>query len=97
MAEGPIALQIRAKLTAALQPTRLELRDDSAKHAGHAGHNQAGESHFHLTITAAVFDGQRLIERHRLVHAALADMLRERVHALTITAKSVAEDAARIG
>ena len=78
-------------LTSALQPTRLELVDDSEKHRGHGGYNPAGESHFTLHIESAAFEGRSRLERQRLVHAALGDLLHERVHALSIRARAPGE------
>lgn len=79
------------RLTAALQPTRLELADQSAQHVGHAGHDPRGESHFSLVIESQAFEGQSRIARQRLVHSALADLLHDRVHALTIKALAPGE------
>jgi BolA family transcriptional regulator, general stress-responsive regulator len=75
------------RLTAALSPTRLELEDQSHQHIGHAGHDPRGESHFALTIESAAFAGLNRVDRQRKVYAALGDLMRERVHALTIQAK----------
>jgi BolA protein len=85
-AHGAVAAEMTRRLTAALQPTRLDLEDQSARHIGHAGHDARGESHFALTIESAAFAGLTRVARQRLVHAALADVLTERVHALTIKA-----------
>ena len=85
--QGPVATEMRRRLEAALQPTVLTLRDDSERHRGHGGYNPAGESHFSLEIQSAAFIGKSRVERQRLVHAALGDLLKERVHALTITAR----------
>ena len=84
----------RAAATA-LAPTRLELIDNSARHAGHAGARPEGESHFRLTIAAAAFAGKSRLERHRLVFAALGDLMQTDVHALAITALTPAEAEAR--
>ena len=84
---GPIAAEMRRRLEAALDPTVLTLRDDSEQHRGHGGYNPAGESHFSLEIESAAFAGKSRLERQRLVHAALGDLLKERVHALTIIAR----------
>ncbi len=89
-----VAKQIRARL-AGLEPQRLELVDESARHAGHAGARPEGESHFRLLIVAHGFTGRSRIERQRMVYAALGDLLRTDVHALSITALTPAEDAAR--
>ena len=82
----PIAAEITERLTQALAPTHLQVIDDSEKHRGHAGHDPRGESHFALVIESPAFAGQSRIARQRLVHAALADLLDDRVHALTIKA-----------
>jgi len=83
---APVASAMTSRLTAALSPTRLELEDQSAHYIGHAGHDARGESHFALVIESPAFAGQSRIARQRLVHAALADLLDDRVHALTIKA-----------
>ena len=80
-----------ARLQAALAPTAIELIDDSEAHRGHAGHDERGESHFSLTIESAAFSGKSRVERQRLVYAALGDLMRERVHALTIRATAPSE------
>jgi BolA protein len=85
---GPVAAEIEQKLRAALSPERLAVIDDSAKHRGHAGHDPRGESHFTVEITARAFTGQNRVQRHRLVNQALADLLRDRVHALVILART---------
>jgi BolA family transcriptional regulator, general stress-responsive regulator len=82
---------IRHRLTAALAPVRLDLVDESARHAGHAGARPQGESHFRLTIVAAAFAGRSRIERQRLVFAALGDLMESDIHALAITALAPAE------
>lgn len=79
------------RLTAALSPTSLHLEDQSHSHIGHAGHDPRGESHFALAIESPAFVGKTRLERQRMVHAALSDLLEERVHALSITAKAPAE------
>ena len=88
---GPVATEMLARLNAALKPTRVELIDDSASHFGHAGHNPAGESHFTLRIESPAFADKSRVERYRLVHAALGDLLNERVHALSIKATAPGE------
>jgi len=84
---GPVASEMRRRLEAALKPTVLTLVDESEQHRGHGGYNPAGESHFSLVIESAAFAGKSRIERQRLVHAAIGDLLKERVHALTISAR----------
>ena len=89
-ATGPVASEIRRRLDS-LNPTGIELIDDSEKHRGHGGYNPAGESHFTLLIESSAFAGKSRIERQRMVHHALGDLLRERVHALSIRAKAPGE------
>lgn len=76
--------RIRAKLTEALHPTRLEIVNESAKHAGHRSSPGTGESHFRVLIVAGAFTGKSRIERHRLVNAALGDDVGKRIHALAL-------------
>jgi len=90
-ATGPVAREMIARLTAALNPTRLALEDQSSQHIGHAGHNPRGESHFALVIESAAFAGLSRVERQRKVYAALGDLMHERVHALTIRAAAPGE------
>ncbi|KUF11794.1 BolA family protein [Pseudoponticoccus marisrubri] len=78
------AEEIRAKLQEAFAPETLEVRNDSARHAGHAGDDGSGESHFHVTIRAPGFAGQSRIARHRAVHAALGPELVGQIHALSL-------------
>ena len=78
------AAEIETRLREAFQPTRLEVRDDSERHRGHAGYQEGGESHFHVTIRAAAFDEQSRIARHRAVHAALGPDLVRAIHALSL-------------
>ena len=96
MAEGPIASIIREKLTAELAPTRLEIEDDSARHAGH--HHEGGmdarpggESHFNLTVVSAAFEGQTRVMRQRRVNTLLAEEMAGPVHALSIRAMTPGE------
>ncbi|MBV9526952.1 BolA family protein [Sphingomonas sp.] len=88
---GPVAAEMLQRLGSALTPTRIELTDDSEKHRGHGGYNPAGESHFSLRIESAAFTGKSRVERQRLVYAALDDLMRERVHALSIRASAPGE------
>lgn len=98
MPEGPIARIIREKLTAGLAPDRLEIEDDSGRHAGHHheggvdGH-AGGESHFNLTVVSATFEGQGRVQRQRAVNTLLREELAGPVHALSIRALTPREDA----
>lgn len=71
---------------ARLDPERLEIRDDSARHAGHAGAREGG--HFAVAIVSPRFAGLSIIERHRLVYDAVGDLMRNGIHALSIVAKT---------
>jgi BolA protein len=86
-----VAAEIRRRL-ARLQPIRVELIDESARHAGHAGARPQGESHFRLLIVADAFSGRSRIERQRMVYGALGDLMETDVHALSIRALTRAED-----
>ena len=82
--------RMRALLEVALAPTRLEITDDSHRHAGHAG-SRTGQGHFTLTIVSPAFVGKPLPSRHRLVFAALCELLRTDIHALSIHATTPVE------
>jgi BolA family transcriptional regulator, general stress-responsive regulator len=79
-----VAEGIRAKLTAGLEPIRLVIRDESHRHAGHAGARPEGETHFRIEIVAAAFIGESRIARQRRVYQLLAEELAGRVHALSL-------------
>lgn len=89
---GPVAREMHRRLIQALTPSAIELIDDSDKHRGHGGYNPAGESHFTLRIESPAFAGKSRLERQRLVHGALGDLLDERVHALSIKARAPGEE-----
>lgn len=72
---------------AVLQPVSIDIIDDSAKHAGHAG-AQGGGGHYRLAIVSSQFAGRRTMERHRLVYDALGPLMKREIHALSISAKS---------
>lgn len=91
LATGPVALEMHRRLTQALSPAKIELTDDSEKHRGHSGYNPAGESHFTLVIESPHFAGKSRVERQRMIHSALGDLLHERVHALSIRARAPGE------
>ena len=91
MESRPVAAAMRRKLEAALAPLVLEIDDDSAKHAGHAGARPGGESHFSVRIVSAAFAGKSRVERQRLVHGILAEELAGPVHALALALKAPAE------
>ena len=76
--------RMRRKLTAAFSPMVLEIHDDSASHAGHAGHDPKGETHFSVHIVSSAFSGLNRVARHREIYRVLAEELQERVHALSL-------------
>ena len=88
---GPVAAEMIRRLEAELKPTRLSLVDDSEQHRGHGGYNPAGESHFSLSIESEAFAGKSRVDRQRMVYAALGELMRERVHALSIKATAPGE------
>jgi BolA protein len=76
--------EIRSRLEAAFAPRSLEIINESARHAHHAGDDGSGESHFRVRIAADVFAPMSRIERHRAVHAALGPDLTGAIHALAL-------------
>ena len=81
----PVESAMRARL-AALQPLRMELHDESAQHAVHAGSRPSGGSHWQLTIVSEAFRGKNAVARHRMVYEALGDLMKRDIHALRIEA-----------
>jgi len=81
--------EIRSALERELAPTALEIIDDSAQHAGHAGAREGG--HFRVVLVASAFAGRSQLERHRLVYAAVAPLMGQGVHALSIVARAPGE------
>ena len=80
-----VAEMIRQKLTNRLAPLRLDIVDESHRHAGHSGARPEGETHFAVTIVSAAFVGLGRVARQRLIYQILADELATRVHALALT------------
>lgn len=76
--------QISEKLQSAFAPVALQVLNESDQHAGHAGHDGGGESHFRVVINADVFNDMTRLARHRAVHAALGKDLTLRIHALAL-------------
>ena len=81
--------KIETALHAALQPDALKIEDESHLHAGHAG-AATGRGHFRLEIVSAAFTGKSPIESHRMVYAALGDLMQTDIHALSIRARASA-------
>jgi BolA protein len=65
--------------------------DESAKHKGHGGWREGGETHFHVTVVSEAFEGKSRVDRQRMVYALLAEEMAERVHALALTTKAPGE------
>ena len=91
LATGPVAAEMLKRLASAFPDAKIELMDDSEQHRGHGGYNPAGESHFTLLIESAAFEGKSRVERQRMIHKALGELVGERVHALSIRAKAAGE------
>jgi BolA protein len=87
-----VADTIRRKLTERFAPIRLEIEDQSHRHAGHEGARPGGETHFAVTVVSAAFIGQTRVARQRLVYEALAEELAAPVHALSLTTLAPNED-----
>ena len=87
-----VADTIRTKLTERLAPIRLDIVDESYRHAGHEGARPEGETHFSVTIVSAAFVGQTRVARQRLVYQTLTEELATRVHALSLTTLAPNED-----
>jgi BolA family transcriptional regulator, general stress-responsive regulator len=88
---GPVAAEIEKRLREALAPVHIQVINDSARHAGHAGDDGSGESHFTVEIEAIAFAGMSRLDRQRAVNTPLADLLRDRIHALAIRARAPGE------
>jgi BolA family transcriptional regulator, general stress-responsive regulator len=83
---SPAVSELRAALERALHPSVLEITDDSAQHVGHAGAREG--AHLRVKLVADAFRGRSQLERHRLVYAAAAPLMRGTVHALNIDARA---------
>jgi BolA protein len=89
MSANPLVAEIRAAIERELAPLSLDIFDDSARHAGHAGAREGG--HFRVTLVSNAFKGSPQLERHRLVYAAVAPLMGRGIHALNITARTPEE------
>ena len=85
------AENIKKLLNAEFNPDLLEILDNSAAHAGHAG-ARSGGGHYHVTIVAEAFEGKSLVQRHQLIYKALGDLMKQEIHALGINALSPSEE-----
>jgi BolA protein len=82
--------RIRERLNV-LKPHSLEVLDESAEHAGHAGARESGGGHFRVLIVSDAFEGKNKITRHRMIYQALGDLIPARIHALAIHAYTLPE------
>lgn len=83
--------RLRDALTSAFSPLALEVVDDSARHAGHAGAAAGGETHYTIRLVSPDFAGQSRVARSRAVHEAIAGELRDGLHAVSLTLLSPTE------
>lgn len=79
---------IEARLNAAFAPAALNVEDESHKHHGHAGWREGGETHFRVAIRSDAFNGKSRVDRHRMVNAALHELIGNPIHALAISAEA---------
>lgn len=89
---GAVATAIDRKLRERFAPTRLSIEDESARHRGHAGHREGGESHFRVEIVSPAFTGHSRVTRQRLVYQTLQDEFAGGLHALALTTLTPEED-----
>ena len=82
---------IKQKLNETLKPVLIEIIDDSAAHAGHAGAKNGG-GHYNVTIVADIFHDKSLVQRHQLIYQALGDLMKKEIHALGINALTPSEN-----
>ena len=91
MAGLTITQRIEKKVGETFGAESFSLEDDSAKHAGHAGHQPGGETHFNLSVISDAFAGKNRVQRQRMIYQLLAEELEERVHALSLSLKAPGE------
>jgi len=84
--------RIREKLIEAFEPTEIEVSDDSARHAGHAGASAQGETHYNVTLIAEAFRGLGRVQAQRAIHGVLSDEFENGLHALSLKVSAPAGD-----
>ena len=82
---------LASKLAQALQPSVLEIVNESARHSGHAGDDGSGESHFHVLVVSDLFIGKSRIERQRMIYGVLKEEMAGKIHALSLRLLTNAE------
>ena len=92
---GAVSNAIDNKLRARFSPQRLDIKDDSERHRGHAGHRDGGETHFKVEIVSDAFEGQTRVARQRLVYETLKDEFAAGLHALEVSALTPSEQLAK--
>lgn len=85
------AARLEAVLTAAFSPTLLRVEDDSARHAGHAGAREGGQTHFNVVVVSEAFRGMNRVARSRAVHSALEAEFAGGMHALSLILRTPEE------
>lgn len=88
-ARSTLVDEIRLRLQP-LSPESIDIDDESALHAGHAG-AASGGGHYRLSIVSPAFTGKAKVQRHRLVYSALGDLMQHQIHALAIIARAPGE------
>jgi BolA protein len=88
---GTVGQSLERKLKAAFAPDTLDIEDESARHAGHSGARDGGESHFRVRIVSSAFKGMTRVERQRRIYAALAEEFAQGLHALSLNAQTPEE------
>lgn len=84
-------IEIKKRLEEALKPTKLEIEDQSALHSGHKG-NIAGGGHYRALIVSSLFEGKKLLERHKMVYKALGDLQGTEIHAFSMKTLAPGEE-----
>lgn len=85
-----LGAHVQALLRDKLSAVDVQVIDESYLHAGHAG-ARGGGKHLRVTVVSAAFEGKSLIQRHRMVNEALADLLKQQIHALALTTRTPSE------
>jgi BolA family transcriptional regulator, general stress-responsive regulator len=93
LGDATVSMQerIHSRLAAALAPTRVDVVDESAQHAGHSGARAGGETHYRVDILSPAFAGKSRVQRHRLVYEALSAEIADGVHALALVTRAPGE------